>query len=200
MRTFRDREKRLAALEAKAEAQAAAVGPLTQDDCTILLTQVSLFNVSLGADGRVRRAWRCGTDEYTAQFDVAIGRLNAALAQQPAPLTQAEVVAMLESQAGPPYWAGCMRCGNSSDPRDQNPDDRRCLWCGAASWDSGPPRPTFVCPRCDDEHGPEARVPSEWNRAGACPACGAAPPPTEAEPRARFDAWCTWIGVADADA
>src|SRR5690348_15868562 len=93
--------------EAKAEAQAAAVGPLTWEDCERLLFQAQIGNLRLGDDGRAARNWRCAGDENTAQLDVAIGRLSAALVQQPAPLTQVEVVAMLESQVGPPYWAGC---------------------------------------------------------------------------------------------
>lgn len=104
----------------------------------------------------------------------------------------------------PPYWSQCMVCGNVSDPRQQDPADPRCQWCGGTyatdrygpgGWVHTPAN--VICPRCDDAHAPAARQASEWNRAGACPACQYAPPPTDSQPIERFEAWMVAMDLDD---
>lgn len=64
--------------------------------------------------------------------------------------------------------------------------------------------PSYLCPACGDEHGGSAhsargneRVPSEWSPAGACPACGYAPPPPPTAHKAR---WTKGVTQAQLDA
>lgn len=95
---------------------------------------------------------------------------------------------------GPDWWAGCLLCGNVSDPRDWPevaPGERVCPFCGGGH----PPAPRWACVACGDEHAPAQRTPSEWNRFGACPVCGYTPPPVACvDPSGqRFEAWYLWI-------
>lgn len=122
----------------------------------------------------------------------------AALEAEAEAKRQAEAITAAALAAdGPPYWAECTICGNASDPREQDPDDRRCLWCGGVDFGLlngttnhyGAIPSRFVCPRCGDTHGRPARRVSEWNRAGACPACDYAPPPPPSQGDTAFDRW-----------
>lgn len=71
---------RLAALERLEAVEHERRTELTADDAAVLVGQIAMSNVRL-VNGRAVRAWECGTEEYTARLDVALGRLNYTLAR-----------------------------------------------------------------------------------------------------------------------
>jgi len=83
-------KNRLEALEQQAAVRVPATGPLTEDDCWFLRSQIGLKNVSLDADGRAVYAWRIGDQHPLVE---ALARCNAALQQlgQDAPKTTKEL-------------------------------------------------------------------------------------------------------------
>lgn len=104
--SFKNRIAALEQLEAQHDA-AANPGDLTNADCATLLFQVALSNVVM-RDGRAIKQWRPQGDDVLAALDLALLRLNAALAIEPdAPKTAPELACVLAQYVpddGVPTW------------------------------------------------------------------------------------------------
>lgn len=77
MTSFRERLKRLAALEGAAPEQGVS-GPFTAEDAALVRSELASGNLAIDAGG-ARRVFPLASREFTASYDAALARLNAAL-------------------------------------------------------------------------------------------------------------------------